>query len=153
MKHYRLLTNFKLSFTKSLVNSMNLDIIASMALAGGSAALISVIFAAATDRSSGTTKILGIFVSVSFLAAGIFLLIISALLATIQFGALASVIACVAFVATISIIIAVVVIYRLFPDRKPETLIKNPARPENEIKGGKEEASDKDKKEPPTPPT
>lgn len=128
---------------------MNSDLIAYMALTGGVAAIISLLFAAATHRSSGTTKILGIFVSVSFLAAGIFILIISALLATMQFGALASVIACVAFVATISIIIAVVVIYRLFPDKEPETLIKKPAKPENEIK---EEKDDEDKTELPTPP-
>ncbi|HOX30024.1 MAG TPA: hypothetical protein P5080_01560 [Candidatus Paceibacterota bacterium] len=128
---------------------MNPDIIAYMALAGGSAALISMIFAAGTHRSSGTTKILGIFISVSFMAAGLFILIISALLITMQFGTLISVIACVAFVATISIIIAVVVIYRLFPDKEPETLIKKPARPENEIK---EEKDDEDKTELPTPP-
>ncbi len=123
---------------------MNSDLIAFMALAGGIAAIVSLVFAAATQRSSGTTKVLGIFISVSFLASAIFVLIIATLLATMQFGVFASIIVYVAFTAIISIITAAVVIYRLFPDEKPTAVIeKSTSSTDKNVKNDGTEATDK----------
>ena len=101
------------------------ELAAYLMVVGGGAGIIALAFGAGTHHSKGTTKVLGTFISVGLMSAAAMIFLISTAIACYAYGTVSFYLFLFAFSGLVSIIAGAVVIYRLFPDKKPDLAANN----------------------------